>query len=203
MTVIDSETSDTGSARSTSATTVWARRGLLALAALGVSYVALLWASSRFLDPVDLADWIEPRLAAAVNRDVEVGEATVRILPFEVRLLDVAVSDPTGLARELAHVGSVAMRLELLPLLRREVRVARVTLDGPLLDLRVGPDGMSNFGDLSPQQREAPAEGDAPLALDLRTMSVRDGRLRYSGGVDSWFWTMYMLFTIFPLAYPG
>jgi uncharacterized protein involved in outer membrane biogenesis len=163
----------------------WVRRALITLLVLGGGYVGSVFALSRLLDPVRLADWIQPRLAAVVNRDVEIGEASVRLLPFEVQLREVDVADPTGMAPALARVGALRLRVEMIPLLRREVRVGRVTLESPELDLRVGGDGTSNFGDLSPEPRETPTDGDAPFSLELRNLRVENGQVRYASQVDS------------------
>lgn len=165
----------------------WPRRILVAVLALGVAYVVAVYALSRLLDPVRLADWAQPRLATAVNRDVEIGTADVHLLPFEVRLGEVAVSDPTGLAGSLATVGTVALRVRLLPLLRREVRVDRISIVDPVIDLRVGPDGTSNFGDMSPAGG-APTDNPPerrPVTLELSDIRVEGGVLRYSSALDS------------------
>jgi hypothetical protein len=163
----------------------WVRRTLVTLLVLGGGYLGSVFALSRLLDPARLADWVQPRLAAVVNRDVEIGEARVRLVPFEVQLRGVEVSDPTGMAPTLARVGSLGLRIEMIPLLRREVRVGRVTLESPELDLRVGSDGTSNFGDLSPEPRETPVDGDAPFSLELRNLRIEGGRFRYASQVDS------------------
>lgn len=165
----------------------WLRRVLIGLVVLAGVYLGTVFALSRFLDPARLADWIQPRLAAAANRDVEIAAADVRLIPFEVRLTDVEVADPTGLAPSLARVGSVGLRVRLLPLLRREVRVDRISVVDPVVALRVGADGTSNFGDLSPESGEAPeSEGvERPLSLDLRRIEVEGGSLGYVSVPDS------------------
>jgi hypothetical protein len=163
----------------------WVRRALVGLAALAALYLATVFVLSRFLDPVRLADWMEPRIAAAVNRDVAIGTASVRLLPFELNLGEVEVSDPTGLAPSLARVDALALRVRLIPLLRREVRIDRITLEAPSLTLQVDADGLSNFGDLSPETRPPPEGGRAPLSLDLRSLRVERGSILYASGVDS------------------
>jgi len=165
----------------------WLRRLLVATLALGVVYVVAVFALSRLLDPSRLADWAQPRLAAAVNRDVEIGTASVHLVPFEVRLEEVAVSDPTGLAGSLARVGTVALRVRLLPLLRREVRVARISIGDPSIDLRVGADGTSNFGDMSPAPGEPSSapQGERQVTLELSDIRIEGGVLRYSSAQDS------------------
>ncbi len=165
----------------------WLRRGLIVLAVAAAGYVATVFALSRFLDPVRLADWIEPRLEARLNREVAIGDAEVRLFPLGLRLREVVVYDPTGLAPSLARVGSVELRVAILPLLRRHVQVDRIRLDEPEADLRVGPDGQSNFGDLSPESREVPSpeSEERPFGLDLRSVRASGGTLTYTSQVDS------------------
>jgi AsmA protein len=179
---------------STSSTTsTWRRLGRLFLlvAAVGaVIFIALTLVLSRFLDPEALAARVEPRLETALARDVEVGRVEVGLFPLGVRLRDVSVADPTGLAPVLAQVESVDFRVALLPLFRREVRVARLVLENPLADLRVDADGRSNFGDLSSQPATEPegAGGEVAtegFALDLKGIRVSGGTLRFQDLADS------------------
>ena len=127
----------------------WLRRSALALATLAALYVGTAFALSRFLDPEELAGWLEPRLETALNRDVTVGGVEVGFFPLAVRLQALDVSDPTGLAQELAHIGSLELRVKILPLLRREIQVSRLVVEELRADLRVSAEGQSNFGDFS------------------------------------------------------
>lgn len=159
--------------------------GVLVLLFLAGSFLL-----SRFLDPDRLAGWLEPQLEAAVNRDVSVGAVKVGFLPVAVRLEDLSISDPTGLAPELAALGSLELRVRVLPLLRREVRVREIRLDGLVANLRVGPDGLSNFGDFSSQAEGEPVEAEPveearPFALQLDGIRLSGGSLSYHSAPDS------------------
>jgi len=182
----------------------WIRRLVVAVAALAVLYLGAALVLSRFLDPEELAGWLEPRLEDALSRDVEVGRVEVGFLPLGVRLQELTLADPTGLAPELARVQSLDLRVAILPLLRREIRVSRLTVEGFRADLRLSEDGRSNFGDLStrpldetglgvpemeeePPSREdtpGPSEGSTggrqPFTLDLRGLRLADGQIRFS-----------------------
>jgi hypothetical protein len=154
------------------------------------AFLALILVLSRFLDPEALAARVEPRVEAALSRDVEISRVEVALFPLGVRLRDVSVADPTGLAPFLARVGSVEFRVALLPLLRREVTISRLVLESPEADLRVGPDGHSNFGDLSPQApEEAGPAGVEPapesFSLELNGIRVSGGQLHFQRLEDS------------------
>ena len=183
----------------------WTRRILVVVAVLTVLYLGGSFLLSRFLDPAALAEWLEPRLESALSRDVEVERVEVGFLPLGVRFQDVTVADPTGLSPELARISSLELRVEILPLLRREVRVNRLAIDGFQANLRVSEEGPSNFGDLStrPAEEEPTEEGEAsqregttqaseggqpnsrPFALDLRSIRIRDSRLDYASAGEA------------------
>lgn len=161
----------------------WSAAALLILL-LGGSFVL-----SRFLEPERLASWLEPRVEAAVNRDVSVGAVEVGLFPLAVRLREVAVADPTGLAPHLATLERLDLRVRVLPLLSREVRVREIRLTGLQAELRVGPDGRTNFGDFSSEEpAEAPAPDSAesrPFALQLDGIRITGGRIGYASAADT------------------
>ncbi len=170
----------------------WPRRILLAILVLGVLYAALLFLLSRFLDPGELAARLEPRLEAAVGREVEIGAAEVGFFPLGMRLTDIVVSDPTGMAPALARVASVDFHVAFFPLLRKEIQLRRLLIQEPWAHLRIGPDGQSNFGDLSPGSPEETAEAEAargeedlPFGLALDAIRVSGGQIRFTDIRDS------------------
>jgi hypothetical protein len=180
----------------------------LTIVALALLYLGAAFALSRFLDPEALAAWIEPRMERAFNRDVEVSRAEIGFLPVGLELKEVSLADPTGLAPHLATVESIDLRVELLPLIRREVRISRLTIQGPRGNLVLGEDGRSNYGDFSAQTpegeftaqaptddistpgqeadtssqtpEEANQEGRGAFALNLRSIRVVDGELTFT-----------------------
>lgn len=159
----------TASSPSSSHRRTWLRLLLVAMGVLLLLYLGTSFLLSRFLDPEALADWLEPRMEEVLNRDVEVARVEVGFLPLGVRFQDVTVADPTELAPELAHVGSLELRVAVLPLLRREVRVNRLAIEEFRADLRVGEDGRSNFGDLSTRQPEEAGPQARPEEAGERT----------------------------------
>ena len=162
------------------------RRVVASVAALAVLYFGGTFALSRFLDPDQLAGWLEPKLEVALNRGVEVGSVEVGFLPLGVTLRELVVDDPTGLAPHLARVGSLEFRVEILPLLRREVRVSRMTIEGLQADLRVGEGGLSNFGDFSSQRPvDQVEETRRPFSLDLRGIRLVESRIQYASAPDA------------------
>lgn len=167
---------------------------LTTLVTLAVLAVGLNLFLSRFLDGERLASWVAPRVETAVNRPVTLESVEVALFPLGVRMAGLSVEDPTGLAPELAAVSSVEFRVRLLPLLRRQVQVREIVVDGMTVNLRVGEDSLTNFGDFSPSQAPrgagdaAPGEvdgDDRPFALALDEIRLRDGSLTFESRLDS------------------
>ena len=183
----------------------WGRRIFIFLLLLGGAYAILLFLLSRFLDPEELAARMEPRIEAAVSREVEIGSAEVSFFPLGMRLTDISLTDPTGLSPYLARVPSVEFQVALIPLLQREIQVRRLVLEGPEALLAVDREGRTNFGDFStapssPSQEEAGPEADEPEVSDsesaqpesglpfrlaLDEIRVTKGMIRYSNTADS------------------
>ncbi len=165
----------------------WGRRLLILGGGLVALFLVASFVLSSFLDGERLAGWVTPRLEAAVNRDVDIDDISVGFLPVGVRLSGIRVSDPTGLAPALAQVSSVDLRVRLLPLLQRRVEVSRIIIDGMQADLRVGEDGESNFGDMSPEGEAPPpepaADGEA-FALDVQGIRLTSGRIAYQNAAS-------------------
>jgi len=156
---------------------------------IAVAFLALTLVLSRFLDPEALAARVEPRLEGALARDVEIGRVEVGLFPLGVRLRDVTVADPTGLAPFLARMGSMEFRVDLLPLIRKQVRIGRLVLESPYADLRIDGDGRSNFGDLSTRPPDEPQPGEGTEAdafsLDLRGIRVSGGTFQFQSRRDT------------------
>lgn len=145
--------------------------------------VMLLFAllTRALLNPAAVADRLEPRISAALNRPVEIEGARLDFWPRPaLRLSGIRVANRgvfEGTA--FATVDALELQPRLLPLLRREVVVDRLTVRSPRVLLRVTEDGITNFGDFVPEPEPGtePTDSDGALALDLRRIEVLDGRV--------------------------
>lgn len=140
------------------------------------------------LDPQTLSDWVEPRMEAALNRDVRVDGARVRIFPtLGAELEGVEVGNlPDFQGPPLAQVDRVRLVVAILPLFRGRVRVDEVRVEAPRVHLAVDERGTSNFGDLVPEAREVEAgEEGSPLELAIREIAVRSGDFSYQSARDT------------------
>lgn len=154
--------------------------GILLVLILGGYLVATLLLRS-LLDPVGLADRLEPRISAALNRPVSIEVAHVRVFPRpSVRLAGLRIENLGPFADlPLATAEEIRLDPRLLPLLRRRVEINRVLVRRPRALLQVDREGRTNFGDFVPE-REEPAEAEAAgLVLEVRRLELREGRIGY------------------------
>jgi hypothetical protein len=69
---------------------------------------------------------------------------------------------PRGWRRTWPELESLEFQVAVLPLLRREVEVARLVVDGFQAELRVASDGSTNFGPPSEEPPHDPLPADPP-----------------------------------------
>lgn len=163
------------------------RRASLAGLAL-VAGLALAWLAAGLLfhalaDRGRLARWSEARLEAALNRDVELREASLSVFPRPTAVLsDLRIGNPPGFdAPPLARIDRVRLRVALWPLFRRRIVVEEVQLSDAALRLATLPDGRTNFGDFSPAGGPSPPSGPPPFRLRVEEVELEGGSLSYRG----------------------
>lgn len=102
---------------------------------------------------------LEQNLSAALGRPVKIGSAQIEILPLPAFVLNgFTVSSREGAAAEpVLHAETVTARVRLLPLLRRRIEVARISLDDASLNLERSADGKWNFESLLETTPQLPA----------------------------------------------
>lgn len=160
--------------------------GALGIVVLAYGVAAIL--VHTLLDPATLSSWVEPRAEAALNRDVELGGARIRLFPsLGAELQGLRVANPPGMdAPPLARIESVRLDVAILPLFRRQVRVNEIRLESPIVHLAVDPEGRTNFGDLVPESSEEPGPDEGgPLQLAVRDVTLTGGSLSYVSDRDT------------------
>lgn len=163
----------------------WRRLGTAALvlaALLLVGYIAAAVVLRSLVSPERLSRWVQPRLEAALDRDVRLGGARVELFPhLGLELDSLTVENLKGFrGAPLARIGEVSLRVRLLPLVLRRVVVDHVILHGPQLSLQVDEKGTSNYGDLVPEKRPGEAlSGGGPVRLDVRRVEIDGGMLLF------------------------
>ena len=148
--------------------------------------IILLLAVRLFVNPNDYKERIAQQVKSSTGRELTLsGPIKLSVFPWiALELGPASLGNPPGFsAQPFAAVQHIAVRVKLLPLLRKELEIGRVEIDG--LDLRLvknaaGKGNWENFGgsESQPQQPASSSSGSGTLA-DLAGVEVKDSRLSY------------------------
>lgn len=178
-------------------------RKFLKIAAILVAIVLLLISAAlaaavALFDPNDYRKQIGTAVEEQTGRSFSIaGDLSLRVFPWlAVSAEGMTLGNAKGFGDEpFARIGSVAAGIELLPLLlRREVVLAEISLDGLRVNLAVNEQGDNNWSDLAESASEETATGDEdtdePVAenedgfainsLEVSGVSISDAALSYS-----------------------
>lgn len=126
----------------------WLVGGLCVLVLLvGVGMAALVY----LVDWNDFRDTIQNQTKKHTGRDLTIaGDLNPSVFPWVgVSIGDISLANAEGFGTSpFAKMGSADVKVELLPLLKKEVNVRTVELQGLTLDLQRAADGTTNWDDL-------------------------------------------------------
>jgi AsmA protein len=153
----------------------WVLGGLVGFVVLGAAAL-LLW-----VDPNDYRGEIERRVGAATGRSMRIaGDLDLKVFPWlAIRVADVTLGNPPGYGSEpFLVVKRADVGVKLLPLLKGELEVRRIGLEGVAVSLVSRGTGQNNWQDLI-----SDTSGDAPDEAGRRTtiagVDVKDATLSY------------------------
>lgn len=139
--------------------------------------VAALAAIPFVVDPNDYKDEIATQVEKATGRQLSIqGDIGLSVFPWiALELGQLSLSNASGFeADSFAQVNNAQIRIKLLPLLKKELEMDTIVLDGLVLNLETDKDGNTNWQDLTKTDakteadiKEAAPESakDAPPAL--------------------------------------
>ena len=119
----------------------------LAVGGLVVLLLILLLAVRFFINPNDYKDRIARVVKNSTGRELSLpGEIKLSVLPWiALELGPATLGNPPGFGDEpFAAVKHMALRVRLLPLLRRQLEIGRIEVDGLDLRLRKNASGRGN-----------------------------------------------------------
>jgi AsmA protein len=151
--------------------------GLVAL--LGLALVAI-W---LLVDPNDYKDRIAAAVKDSTGRTLSLpGELKLSVFPWlAVRTGEASLGNPAGFGDEpFLTLKSAALSVKLLPLLRKQLEVGRIEIDGLNLALRQDAAGKGNWEDWGPEG-EAPAAEDSSstTSIDLAGVAISNSRIAF------------------------
>jgi len=154
--------------------------GLLAL------IVVVLIGIRLFVDPNDYKDRIARAVKSSTGRELTLsGQIKLSVFPWiALELGPASLGNPPGFSTQpFAAVQHVALRVKVLPLLRKELEIGRIEIDG--LDLRLlknaaGRGNWQDFGNQGTTTDTTPGSsaggGDLP---ELGGVEIKDSRVSY------------------------
>lgn len=175
----------------------------IGLVVLGAAILLLVVAAIVFVstfDPNnfkdDLTAWVQDR----TGRTLVIGEdIELSLFPwFAVETGDVELSDDPAFGdRSFLTVDELSARVRVWPLLKREVEIGRVLLDGVNLNLGVDAEGRNNWSSLMPSSGSPDETAAAPAtnaseasirALAVEGIELRNARIRWhdANGEVAW-----------------
>ena len=163
---------------------------VLVLVILGVG---LLFFLTRLFDPNDYKEQIQQAAREQANIELTLGgDIGWSLFPWlGIELKDVGIAPLEHPEQLLAEVGNMGLGVEVMPLLRRQLRMSDVILDSINLNLEVDENGVANWSSIGPQgasdtagadENRAAAEQEAQEhgQLDVTVQSVRITNARIS-----------------------
>ena len=150
--------------------------GLVALVALGLVAIWL------FFDPNDYKDRITAAVRESTGRTLSLpGKLKLSVFPWvAVETGEASLGNPEGFGDEpFLTLKCASLSVKLMPLLRKQIEVGRIEIDGLDLKLRQNAEGKGNWeywGE--PSEAAAPADG-APTSLDLAGVQIADARIAF------------------------
>ena len=164
----------------------WWRIALLMLAALVLLLVLAYFALQRVFPPQRLAALLADEVRAATGREFRIGgELSLRLLPtIAVVAKDVSLGNASwGTRPQMATIQRAAFEVAVSPLLRGELHVLSVDVDGADVLLETDLRGRPNwiFGDAAKPTPEGPKTMATPIDLDR--IAIADSRIAYRSGL--------------------
>lgn len=165
---------------------------VLGIVVLGVGILFFL---TRLFDPNDYKEHIQQAARDRANVELTLGgDIGWSLFPWlGIELKDVGVAPADQPEQPLAHIGTLGLGVEVLPLLRRELRMSDVIIDSIALTLERNAEGVGNWESIGVQRevvQEEPvtvepadtetAERTRPLEISIESVRVTNASLQYS-----------------------
>jgi AsmA protein len=111
-----------------------------------------------YFDPNDYKDQIAAQVKQQTGREFTLkGDISLSVFPWlGMQIGEASLGNAPGFGKEpFAAVKSADVRVSLLPLLRKEIQIGTVVLDGLALRLQKNAAGQDNWSDIGPQEEGA------------------------------------------------
>ncbi|MBX2837433.1 MAG: AsmA family protein [Gammaproteobacteria bacterium] len=161
----------------------WLLIGIVTLVlVVGIGIAALIY----LVDWNDYKDTIQEQTKKHTGRDLTItGDLNPSVFPWAgISIGELSLANAEGFGdTPFAKIGSADVKVELLPLLRKEVNVKTVQLHGLQLDLQVDESGVSNWDDLVQGESTTTTETEEGATAEVEGNSATIAALAV-GGVE-------------------
>ncbi|WP_430010137.1 AsmA family protein [Methylophaga lonarensis] len=135
-----------------------------------VLVIAALVALPFIIDPNDYKDQISQQVERVTGRTLTLqGDIGLSVFPWiALELGPTSLSNASGFkADHFAQVEAAEIRIKLMPLLRKELEVDTIVLDGLVLNLETNEAGVTNWDDLTGTDADAEESESAASSADV------------------------------------
>lgn len=157
--------------------------GIVAGGLVGLVLLCLVLAW-LFIDPNDYKDRIAQAVKSSTGRELSLpGDIRLSLFPWlALELGPASLGNPPGFGDEpFATVQRASARVRLLPLLRGDLQVGRVRIEGLDLRLREDAQGRGNWEGFGEDAVDEPTPQSGSPRFELAGLEVRDSRISYDG----------------------
>lgn len=153
------------------------RKLLISVLVALVLIVAALAIVPQFLDVNRYHDQIQAELSKRLGRQVSIGHLSLSLLPPSFKVENgVIFEDPAfNTGRPFAQARDLSIRVQLLPLLSKQLRIDSVTLDQPQIELVSNSAGVWNVSSLGAKKQ--PKEQGGQTELQLARLQINNGTI--------------------------
>ena len=160
---------------------------VLGLVIFGVVLLAagLLFFLTRMFDPNDYKEDIQQAAREKANIELTLGgDIGWSLFPWlGIELKDVGIAPVGAPDQSLAQVGNMGLGVEVLPLLRRQLRMSDVILDSVSLNLIKDEQGVGNWESIGPERE--PADPQSPEGVDVAADEPEEAGRDFDVAIES------------------
>ena len=155
-----------------------------ALSVIAILFVVLLAAVEVYVQSDSFAAKIRPYilepLQTILGPEARIGRVKANFLPPYLEVRDIVLPDARG--SEVVTVRRIKAYLNPVPLLVKKIRLPSISILEPHINLERAPDGTFNITPLVERIRRnlaQPGGGESSFRLLLKTITIRQGEIRY------------------------
>jgi AsmA protein len=157
----------------------------IVIAVLVVLVVAVLAIAPKMINVNRYHDQIQNQLSAKLGRPVTLGAMTLSLLPPKFTVQNAVIAEDARFGQgTFAQMQSMAVRVKLFPLLKKDVEIQSLTLEHPQVELVRNSQGVWNFASLGKPSgsASAPNSPSQPAPSSPAKPSPQQGQVPQNSG---------------------